>query len=137
MGCADFGDYMVHRRQAIDLVGLVIQLAGFIVLISLFFPTIRRALAGFSILGVCVSIFIVVCLIGFSVYRLTFRLNNPTTENPFASANDASDPNAKSGETNSGGSSSSDDVGSEAVPDVLEPALRRRYPWRREMADNS
>lgn len=137
MGCADFGGHMVHRRQAIDLVGLVIQLAGFIVLISLFFPTIRRALAGFSILGVCISIFIVVCLIGFSVYRLTFRSNNPTKENPFASANNASDPNAKPGERNSGESASSDDVDSEAAPDVLEPALRRRYPWRHEMADNS
>jgi len=128
---------MVHRRQAIDVVGLIVQLAGFIVLISLFFPTVRRALAGFGLLAAGLSMLVIVGLIGFSVYRLTTRQNKTLTENPFAPPGKIPDQAGNSDRTGDDGESETQyDKESETAPDMLEPAYRRRYPWRRETADH-
>ena len=121
MGCAHLAT-MEHRKQAIDTVGLIAHLAGFIVLISLFFPAVRRVLAELGFLAVCFSIFFVTGLIGFNVYRLTTRRSKAMTENPFAPP--AENPNQIG-----------KDVESENAPNLLEPSLRRRYPWRHETAD--
>ena len=136
MGCAHL-PVMEHRRQAIDLVGLIVQFAGFIVVISLFFPAVRRVLAGLGLLAVCLSIFVIMGLIGFSVYRLATRQGKPAVENPFAPPIEVADQAGNSDRTgNAGESEARNDKESETAPDALEPAFRRRYPWRRETADH-
>ena len=132
-----FCGHMVHRRQAIDLVGLIVQLAGFIVVISLFFPAVRRVLAGLGLLAVCLSIFVIMGLIGFSVYRLATRQGKPAVENPFAPPIEVADQAGNTDRTGDDGESETQyDKESETAPDMLEPAYRRRYPWRRETADH-
>jgi len=110
---------MARRRQEADAVGLVAQLAGLVVLISLFFPAVRRALAELGFIAVCVSILVVAGLVGFGIYRLATREGRmkAMTGNPFALPTATSDRTWNDGE-------------SEAVPDLLSPVLRRRYPWR-------
>lgn len=122
---------MVHRKQAIDVVGLIAQLAGFIVLISLFFPAVRRALTGLGLIAVGLLILFVMGLIGFSFYRLFARQGKAVAENPFAP------PSGISIQTgNDGGSKMGSDDASEPASKRLDPALRRRYPWRHEVADH-
>jgi hypothetical protein len=131
-----FCGHMEHRRQAIDVVGLIVQLAGFIVLLSLFFPTIRRGLAEFGLLAVCLSVFVCMSLIGFTVYRLIARQSKATTENPFARPGEVSDQTGNSNGTgNESEAATLNNAESETAPDLLEPATRRRYPWRHELAD--
>ena len=110
---------MARRRQEADAVGLVAQLAGLVVLISLFFPAVRRALAELGFIAVCVSILVVAGLVGFGIYRLATREGRmkAMTGNPFAPPTAASDRIWNDGE-------------SEAIPDLLYPVRRRRYPWR-------
>jgi hypothetical protein len=110
---------MARRRQEIDTVGLVAQLAGLVGLISLFFPAVRRALAGLGFIAMCFSILAVAGLVGFGIYRLATREGRmkAMTGNPFAPPTAASDRTWNDGE-------------SEAIPDLLYPMLRRRYPWR-------
>jgi hypothetical protein len=110
---------MVHRRQEVDVVGLVAQLTGLVVLISLFFPAVRRALAELGFIAVCFSILVVAGLVGFGIYRLATREGRmkAMTGNPFALPTAASDQTWNDDE-------------SETTLDLLEPALRRRYPWR-------
>jgi hypothetical protein len=110
---------MVHRRQAIDVVGLIAPLAGFIVFISLCFPAVRRAL-GFMV--VCLSVLMVLGLAGFSIYRLVTRGSRRMAENPFALPTQAVEPEAADPIW--------DDGESVIALDLFEPALRRRYPWR-------
>lgn len=110
---------MVHRKQEVDVIGRTAQLAGFVMLISLFFPTVRRTLAGLGVIAVGLSVLVVVALVGFGIYRLsTWRSGmRRATENPFASPTDAPD------------QTWNDDESTISL-DLLEPALRRRYPWR-------
>jgi hypothetical protein len=110
---------MARRRQEADSVGLVAQLAGVVVLISLFFPAVRRALAELGFIAVCFSILVVAGLVGFGIYRLATwegRMK-AMTGNLFAAPADASDQIWNDGE-------------SEATPDLLYPVRRCRYPWR-------
>ncbi|MGB8369439.1 MAG: hypothetical protein ACLPYZ_06825 [Limisphaerales bacterium] len=110
---------MARRRQGADTVGLVAQLAGLVMLISLFFPAVRRALAELGFLAMCFSMLVVVGLVGFGIHRLATREGRmkTMTENPFALPTAASDRTWNDGE-------------SEAIPDLLYPVLRHRYPWR-------
>jgi len=110
---------MTRRRQEANTVGLVTPLAGLVVLISLFFPAVRRAVAELGFIAVCGSILVVVGLVGFGIYRLATRGGRmkAVTENPFAPPTSASDQIWNDGE-------------SEVIPDFLYPVLRRRYPWR-------
>ena len=110
---------MAHRKQAADVIGRIAQLAGFVMLISLLFPAVRRTLAGLGFIAVGLWVLVVVGLVGFGIYRLsTWRSGMRTaTENPFTSPNDAPDQTWNDDE-------------SETTLDFLEPALRRRYPWR-------
>jgi hypothetical protein len=110
---------MARRRQEADAVGLVAQLAGLVVLISLFFPAVRRALAELGFIAVCFSILVVAGLVGFGIYRLATREGRMKAMmgNPFALPTAASDRTWNDDE-------------SEITLDLLEPALRRRYPWR-------
>lgn len=124
---------MVHRKQAIDVVGLIAQLAGFTVLISLCFPAVRRVLAEFGILAVGLLVLVVLGLLGFSIYRLATRPSKTTTENPFATPSDAPHQTGDDGKSETPNGT---DGESENGPDLLEPALRRRYPWRHEIADH-
>jgi hypothetical protein len=96
---------------------LVAQLAGLVVLISLFFPVVRRALAELGFIAVCFSILVVAGLVGFDFYRLATREGRmkAMTGNLFAAPADASDQIWNNGE-------------SEATPDLLHPVRRRRYP---------
>jgi hypothetical protein len=134
--CA-FIDDMVNRRQAIDMVGLIVQLTGFIVLASLFFPAVRRGLSELGLVAMGLLMLVVLGLIGFSLYRLTARQNKMMTENPFAPPDDVSVQAGNSDQTGNEAESETGNAGeSENAPDLLEPALRRRYPWRRETADH-
>lgn len=110
---------MAHRKPEADVIGWTARRAGFVMLVSLFFPAVRRALAEFGWIAVGLSVFVVVSLIGFGIYRQsTWRSRMRTaTGNPFASPTDASDRTWNDDE-------------SETTLDFLEPALRRRYPWR-------
>jgi hypothetical protein len=110
---------MAHRKQEADVIGWTAQLAGFVMLISLFFPAVHRALAEFGWIVVGLSVLVVASLIGFGIYRQsTWRSGMRTAAgNPFASPTDASDRTWNDDE-------------SETTLDLLEPALRRRYPWR-------
>jgi hypothetical protein len=110
---------MARRRQEVDIVGLVAQLAGLVVLISLFFPAVRRALAELGFIAVCFSILVGAGLVGFGIYRLATREGRikAMAGNPFALPTAASDRTWNDGK-------------SEAFPDFLYPMLRRRYPWR-------
>jgi len=98
---------------------VVAQLAGWVVLVSLFFPSVRRAIAGLGFIATCVSILVVAGLVGFGIYRLATREGRmkSMTDNPFASPTAASDRTWNDGE-------------SETIPDLLYPGRRRRYPWR-------
>ena len=108
----------MHRRQSIDVVGLIAPLACLVVIISLCIPAVRRAL-GFIM--VCLSVLVVLGLASFSLYRLMTRGDRRMAENPFAVPAQVTGPAA-------------DQVwndGESAIAlDLLEPALRRRYPWR-------
>jgi hypothetical protein len=110
---------MAHRKQETDVIGWTAQLAGFAMLISLFFPAVRRALAELGWIAMGLSVLVVVSLVGCGIYRQsTWRRGMRTvTENPFASPTDAPDQTWNDDE-------------SETTLDLLEPALRRRYPWR-------
>ena len=110
---------MAHQKQEADVIGRIAQLAGLGVLISLFFPAVRRALAELGFIAVCFSILVVVGLVGFGIYRLATRDGRmkAMTGNPFALPTATSDRTCNDGE-------------SEAIPDFLYPMLRRRYPWR-------
>ena len=110
---------MAFRRHAVVVVGLIAQLAVFLVLISLFFPAVRRAL-GFTM--VCLSVLVVVGVAGFSLYRLATRWNRMMTENPFALPAEAAEPE--------GAGQIWNDPEPATALDLLEPALRRRHPWR-------
>src|ERR1700690_2638002 len=90
---ADLRVKMTRQKQATDAMGLVAQLAGLVVLISLFFPAVRRALAGLGFIAVCVSILAVAGLVSFGIYRLANRAGRikATADNPFASPTAASD----------------------------------------------
>jgi hypothetical protein len=110
---------MARRKHEADAMGLTAQLAGLAVIISLFFPAVRGALAELGLIAICFSILVIVALVGFGVYRLLTRVGRtkPTARNPFARPVPAPDPTWSDGE-------------SEAIPDFLYPMLRRRYPWR-------
>jgi hypothetical protein len=110
---------MAHRKQEADVIGWTAQLAGFVMLISLFFPAVHRALAEFGWIVVGLSVLVVASLIGFGIYRQSAWRSGMRTAagNPFMSPTDASDRTWNDDE-------------SETTLDLLEPALRRRYPWR-------
>ena len=110
---------MAHRKQEADVIGWTARLAGLVVLISLFFPAVRRALAELGFIALCFSILVVAGLVGFGIYRLATREGRmkAMTGNPFALPTAASDRTWNDGE-------------SETIPDLLYPGLRRRYPWR-------
>jgi hypothetical protein len=110
---------MTRRRQITDAVGLVVLLAVLIVLISLFFPAVRRALAEPGIVTLGAEILVTVSLVGWGIYRLAVREGwiKAMGENPFAPASADSDQTWNDDE-------------SEVIPDILYPMLRRRYPWR-------
>ena len=110
---------MVHRRQAIDVVWLIAQLAGFIGFVSLFFPAVRRAI-GF--IAVCLSVLFVIGLAGFSLYRLATRWNKTVEENPFAVRPKAAEQESADQTWNDGESA--------VMSEMVEPGQRRRYPWR-------
>jgi hypothetical protein len=63
-------------------------------------------------------------LVGFGIYRLAARRSGvrTSTGNPFAPSTDAPDETW--------------DDESETTLELLEPALRRRYPWRHGIADH-
>lgn len=116
---------MPRRKQDIDVIGLTARGMGFVLLVCLFFPAIRRSIAASGFIAVGLSILVVGGLMGFGIYRLaTWRSGMKTApENPFAPSTDDSDPTGNDDEP-------------ETTLDLLEPALRRRYPWRHGIADH-
>ena len=115
---------MTRRKQEVDTVRLVARLAGLVVLISLFFPAVRQSIATLGFIAVGLSVLVVVGLVGFGIYRLAAWRNGmrAPTGNPFAPSTDAPD--------------ATWDNESETTMELLEPALRRRYPWRHGIANH-
>ncbi len=100
--------------------GPVARLAGGLVFVSLFFSVLRRALAGFGI---------ILGRLGLGIYRLANQEGTAGTKNPFTA------PTADPGQDAS--DQILNDDKSRAPLELLEPALRRRYPWRHGVADQS
>ncbi len=115
---------MTRRRQATHAAGLVAGLAGLAVLISLFFSAVRQSIAALGFIAVVLSVLVVFGLVGFGLCRLAAWRSGvrTSTGNPFAHSTDAPDENW------------GDE--SETTLELLEPALRRRYPWRHGVADH-
>jgi apolipoprotein N-acyltransferase len=80
---------MAYKRQAVDRIGLIAQLAGFLVLISLFSSAVRRTLTG---PGLGTLAIVAVGLLGFGAYRLVAgkRGAKETNRNPFATPTEGS-----------------------------------------------
>jgi hypothetical protein len=116
---------MARRRQETDVIGLIVQLVGLVLLIGLVFPAVRRSIAALGFIAMGLSVLVVVGLVGFGIYRLAaWRSGMRTaTENPFAPSTDVPD-------------ETWDDDESGGTLELLEPALRRRYPWRHGIADH-
>jgi hypothetical protein len=110
---------MTRRGQTTDAAGLIARLAVLIVLISLFFPAVRQALAEPGFTTLCAEILVVAVLVGCGAYRLATREGRlkAMSGNPFVPSTAAADQSWGDGE-------------SEGIPDFLYPMLRRRYPWR-------
>jgi len=110
---------MAHQKHPTDVAWQIAQWAGLIGLAALFIPPIRRAL-GFT--AVCLLVFVFMGLVAFSIYRQV--RNRARTENPFASSGAPANPETVETAWN----------GRETLVtlDLLEPAPRRRYPWRHE-----
>jgi hypothetical protein len=118
MRCAHWTT-VADQKQETDVIGRIARAAGFVLLVSLLFPGVRRTLAGLGFWGVVLSLLIVVGLLGFGIYRLstwTARMK-AANENPFAPPTDDADPISHHDEP-------------EATLELFGPALRRRYPWR-------
>ena len=124
-GMCPFKQIMASRRQDTDVIGLIARWAGFVLLICLFSSAVRRSITALGFMAVGLSVLVVVSLVGFGIYRMAaWRSGTRTaTENPFAPSTDDSDPTWNDDEP-------------EATLDLLEPALRRRYPWRHGIADH-
>jgi hypothetical protein len=110
---------MPRQKQETDVTGRIARATGFVLLVSLLFPAVRRTLAEFGFRGVAVSLFVGMGLLIFGIYRLAKRAGGmkAADENPFASTNDDSEPIWHENK-------------SEATFELSGPALRRRYPWR-------
>ncbi|MGA2788707.1 MAG: hypothetical protein ABSF60_14395 [Verrucomicrobiota bacterium] len=93
-------------------------------LISLFFPAVRQSIVTLGFIAVSLSVLVAAALMGFGVYRLATWQSGMRTSprNPFALSTDATDENWN--------------YESETTLELLEPALRRRYPWRHRIADH-
>jgi hypothetical protein len=110
---------MVPQKKETDVMGPVARLAGCVLLVSRFFSVVRRALAGLGI---------IVGWLGFGIYRLANQEGGAGTGNPFAAPTDNPDHNHPDQILS--------DEESETSLDLLEPALRRRYPWRHGVAEH-
>lgn len=110
---------MADQKQETDSIGRIARIAGFVLLVSLLFPIVRRTLAGLGFWGMALSLLIVMGLLGFGIYRLTTwtARMKAANENPFTPPTDDADPTGHNDE-------------SEATLELFGPALRRRYPWR-------
>jgi len=103
-------------------VGLIAQLTALAILVSLWFPAARRALAEPDFLTLCVEILAVAGLTGYGIYHLATRATRASrmktiNENPFTSSDTVPDRTWSGAEP-------------DGIPDFLYPMLRRRYPWR-------
>ncbi len=106
---------MTGRRKAPEAAGLIAQVAVLIVLVSLYFPAVRQALAEPGFMTLSAEILLVAILAGCGVYRLATREGGlkDISGNPFAASRQ-----------------NWSDSDSETIPDFLYPMLRRQYPWR-------
>jgi Holliday junction resolvase-like predicted endonuclease len=64
---------MARRRKNDDWIGLVAQLAGMVVILSLISPQVRQAITAIGFLAICLLGLVVVGLVGFGVYRIIIR----------------------------------------------------------------
>src|SRR5690242_16822746 len=62
-----------RRKRDDDWIGLLAQLAGLVVLLSLISPQVRQTMVAIGFVGICVLGLTVVGLIGFGAYRLATR----------------------------------------------------------------
>jgi hypothetical protein len=110
---------MVQQKRENDIIGRIARVAGFVLLVSLLFPAVRRTIAGFGFWGMALSLLAIIGLLGFGIYRLTTRITRKREldENPFAPLTDKADPAWRR-------------EASEGTLELCRPALRRRYPWR-------
>jgi len=76
-----------RRKRDDDWIGLVAQLAGMVILLSLISPQVRQTISAVGFIAICLLALAVVGLIGFGVYRWATRSNRPaSSENVFLSS---------------------------------------------------
>jgi hypothetical protein len=76
-----------RRNRDDDWVGLVAQLAGVLILLSLISPQVRQTILAVGFIGVCVFGVAVIGLIGFAVYRFSTRSQrSASSDNVFLSS---------------------------------------------------
>ncbi len=114
---------MADQKQKVDPIGRVAWMAGLALLVSLFFPVVRRTLAGFGSLTIGVPLLVAASLLGLGIYRLATRTGRMREDNgnPFAPSDNNPEPPWR------------DDDESEATLELFGPTLRRRYPRRTEL----
>jgi len=118
---------MIRCKKEVDRIGRLAPVAGGAMLMSLFMPPVRRMFFGWGILASGCFFLLLIALLGIGIYRLLARRRGPVAGNPFA---------AQAADLNLGNDGASDQ-NDEATFGVLEPALRRRYPWRHGATDPS
>jgi HJR/Mrr/RecB family endonuclease len=76
-----------RRKRDDDWIGLVAQLAGAVILLSLISPLVRQTISAVGFIAVCSLAIAIVGLIGFGVYRWVARSNRPaSSDNAFHSS---------------------------------------------------
>jgi hypothetical protein len=119
----------MNQKMETDLPGLLARLAGGTMFVCFLLPSVRRTLdnLGFFASGLCFLVF--VSLLGFGIYRLIFRQGTDIAENPFLIP--------KSAEPSGGMPETAPEAHAKGALNLLEPAVRRRFPWRHDVADPS
>jgi hypothetical protein len=72
-----------RRKRDDDWIGLVAQLAGMVILLSLISPQVRQTISTVGFIAICLLGLAVVGLIGFGVYRWTTRSQRTASSAPF------------------------------------------------------
>jgi len=110
---------MAPLKQDTDVKARITLVSGSVLLASLLFPAVRRALTGGGSLTLGLILILAIGLLGFGIFRMKNRPGNVPTdnENPFAASDADSEPAWNEDESG-------------ASLESFGPVLRRRYPWR-------
>jgi len=77
--CAAFAGNMGRRRKDDDWVGLVAQLAGLFLLLSLISLQVRQTISAIGLIAICLLVLAVAGVIGFGIYRFATQSQRAET----------------------------------------------------------